>query len=140
MRAAFCNSKNKGETMWYIVIILIIVLFYYWSRIAILENQKRALINSLASAMLSGKTKDSPDILFAKFLDNVSAVLTQKDYNSLVKALAEIVQAGTHKDEQGFLVINQQVWLRDRFIGIIKRNKEIIDKEVDMTSYDVEGY
>jgi hypothetical protein len=125
--------------MWYIVIILVIALFYYWYRIAILEAQRKALLNSLSSALLSsGKT---PGSLAQDFLDKLNKALPLSDYNSLMKAFATAVQADIYRNTDGALDLKQEHWLRDALVRDINHTKrQLEDKAGDLSQYDVEGY
>lgn len=136
-------------TTWFIVG-LIIALVYYWARIANLERQKLALINSLASAMLSSKDgkETSAESLVGKYLSNIDTLLSSKDYNAVMKALATATDVAAAKDADGNIIIREEGWLRDRLTkAVYATQQRLIEEEnldptkvKDWSQYDVENY
>jgi hypothetical protein len=119
--------------MWFIIVLLGLALIYYWVRIAMLEAQRKALLNSLSSALLS--KGETPELLVQDFLDNLSSTLPVSDYNVAMKALAIAVQADTYKDKNGVLVIKQKQWLKENFVRDINYTKKQLESEADELDY-----
>jgi hypothetical protein len=75
-----------------------------------LEKQRRVILGSYAPLVLASRGKKNTTEVAADFLDNLEAILSTRDYSTMIKLLGKLTNSPIKKDEHSLVAVsNEQV-------------------------------